>query len=160
MSVLSKGFTLTELLITITIIAVLATIGLLTYGTILKGARDAKRQADLRTIQSALEQYFSDQFYYPLKGTSSTCPNGQLTILTGVVCAFKNPGGGKTYINIVPRDPNSTPTNQYRYEPLPSGCDNSTTKCTSYCLYADLENLSDLNSCEDLTGYDMEVSPP
>lgn len=157
-----RGFTLIELLITISIIAVLAVIGLVIYTKFIQNARDAKRQADLRSIQSALEQYFADQFKYPVKSTSTTtCPsNGQFSIVTDLDCSFKDPTGTKTYMNIIPKDPFSTPANQYRYEALPSGCDNSSAKCTSYCLYADLENTSLTNSCQDLVGYDMEVSPP
>lgn len=157
-----RGFTLIELLVTISIIAILAVIGLAVYTKFLQNARDAKRQADLRTIQSALEQYFADQLNYPVKSTSTaTCPsNGQLGIVTGLDCPFKNPSGTKTYIQSIPRDPKANPTHQYRYEALPSACDNGTTKCTNYCLYADLENASIMNACTDITGYDMEVSPP
>lgn len=156
------GFTLVELLVVLSIIATLIVIGLVSYTKVLQDARDSKRQSDLSFIQSALEAYYSDQFYYPLKSTvTSGCPsNGQLTIITGSDCAFKNPGGTKTYMSSIPRDPLSSPAKQYLYEALPSGCDNSTTSCISYCLYADLENKTISSSCADVTGYDMEVTVP
>lgn len=82
----SKGFTLIELLITITIIAVLSAIALVSYSAFMKNSRDAKRQSDLKFIQSALEQYHADNFKYP----------GELNELTL----------GKIYINQIPTDPN------------------------------------------------------
>lgn len=141
---LPQGFTLIELLVVITIIAILATIGLVMYGIFLKQARDAKRQSDLRSIQSALEQYFADQFFYPT------------TITFGSALTFST----KTYMSSVPQDPSSGTTTPYVYQASPDACDNSTTKCTSYCLYANLENAAIPSSCTDKTGYDMEVSPP
>jgi len=57
------GFTLLELLVVVTIIAILAGIGLSNYTRSLSRGRDAKRRADLKSIQSALEQY------YQLKGS-------------------------------------------------------------------------------------------
>ena len=157
-----RGFTLVELLITVSIIAILSVIGLVIYTKFIQNARDAKRQADLKSIQSALEQYFADQFKYPAKSISTLdCPsNGKFAVVTGLDCSFKDSTGTKTYINIIPKDPFSNPVNQYRYEALPSGCDNLVTNCTNYCLYADLESTSITNSCQDLAGYDMELSPP
>lgn len=51
----SKGFTLVELLIVVAIIAVLAVIGIIVFGNVQKGARDARRKADINAIASALE---------------------------------------------------------------------------------------------------------
>ena len=56
----TRGFTLIELLVTVTIIAVLSAIGLVIYHVVLEQGRDSKRQSDLRTIQSALEQLLRD----------------------------------------------------------------------------------------------------
>ena len=67
-----RGFTLVELMVVITIVAVLATIGIVSYQVVLKNSRDARRQTDLRTIQTGLEQYFADQLFYP-KDNGSTC---------------------------------------------------------------------------------------
>src|ERR1035437_10377472 len=51
------GFTLVELMVVISIIAILSMIGLTIYTSAQKSARDGKRRADLLTIQTALEQY-------------------------------------------------------------------------------------------------------
>ncbi|MFH0937292.1 MAG: type II secretion system protein [Candidatus Daviesbacteria bacterium] len=55
----AKGFTLIELLIVISIIAILVTIGVVTYSGIQKNARDAKRKVDINTIAEAWEMHIS-----------------------------------------------------------------------------------------------------
>lgn len=54
------GFTLIEILVVSTIIALLAAVGMVTYTQINKQSRDAKRKADLEQIRAALEMYRSD----------------------------------------------------------------------------------------------------
>lgn len=48
------GFTLIELMVVITIISILATMGINTFTTAQKKARDSKRQSDVRQIMSAI----------------------------------------------------------------------------------------------------------
>ena len=133
----TKGFTLIEILITVTIISVLAAIGLVTYSTILKNSRDNRRLSDLKLIQSALEDYHADQIYYPVNITFGS----PLTNLTGRPTPSPAPSP-KTYLNSVPSDPLPSPQPQYSYRPLPNTCDNgsNTNNCTSYCLYAKTED--------------------
>lgn len=52
-----KGFTLIELIVTVTIIAVLTVIGVVSYSGTSKKARDSRRMADLEKIRVALELY-------------------------------------------------------------------------------------------------------
>lgn len=115
----SRGFTLIELMIVITIIAILSTIGIIYYGNFLKNSRDAKRQSDLKFIQSALEDYHADNLSYP----SQVTPGSPLT------------SGTKTYMTKVPNDPKASPYPDYSYVPSP----------TSYCLYAALEGTIPLS---------------
>ncbi|MDD5416011.1 MAG: type II secretion system protein [Candidatus Daviesbacteria bacterium] len=158
-----RGFTLIELLVTVSIIAILSAIGLVVYSNVIKQGQDSKRQSDLRSIQSALEQYYSDQGFYP----AGNLPFGSsLNNCTG------NPtspcSSTKTYINNVPNDSNvSTP---YRYEAIRNGsigCTNVTTatQCNSYCLTSKLDiPLSPVPSlptgCSYSSGYNFFVSPP
>ena len=63
--ILSKGFTLLELLVVIGIIAILSTIAVAALNTARAKARDVKRMHDLRVISKALDMYYADYGYYP-----------------------------------------------------------------------------------------------
>lgn len=54
-----SGFTLIELLVVMAIIAILATAGLSAYTGYIKKARDAKRIADVRAIDTAIQGYLT-----------------------------------------------------------------------------------------------------
>lgn len=70
-----KGFTLSELLISVSIIAILVLMAILTlnYKTQIQKARDAKRKNDLKLIQNKLEDYFNDNNGYPSPPCSGEC---------------------------------------------------------------------------------------
>ena len=65
---ISAGFTLVELLVTITVISILATIVYANVGSASPKARDVERQADLRNLQSAIDQYKRKNGRYPTMG--------------------------------------------------------------------------------------------
>ncbi|HUD02706.1 MAG TPA: prepilin-type N-terminal cleavage/methylation domain-containing protein, partial [Candidatus Paceibacterota bacterium] len=60
-----KGFTLIELMVVIAIIGILASIIMVSLSSAQSKGRDAKRVADIRTIQLALEEYYNDNGNYP-----------------------------------------------------------------------------------------------
>ncbi len=98
--ILSKGFTLVELLVVMGVIAVLATvlISVINPNTQFAKARDGQRKAYLEQIRSALEQYRADQGSYPV------VPNTQYYLITcGTGNSFS--GGQTTYIVNFPCDP-------------------------------------------------------
>ena len=65
---LLRGFTLVELLVTITVISILAVIVYANVGKANPKARDVDRQADLRNLQTAIEQYKQKNGRYPVMG--------------------------------------------------------------------------------------------
>ena len=102
----NKGFTLIEMLIVITIIALLASLILVGMGGARAKTRDSRRVADLHNIMNALELYYAKNGVYP-EGTysSSTSWDAFRTILIGA-------GIG---VNRVPQDPLSNTTYYYQY---------------------------------------------
>jgi len=99
------GFTLFELLISISIIGILVALGTVAYSNAQKKARDARRRQDLRGMQTVMEQYYSDNDYvYDAScGEISTFvdPKEDTTpyVKTGatfgyVVCAYMEDGSG------------------------------------------------------------------
>jgi len=65
-----KGFTLIEMLIVITIIALLASLILVGMGGARAKARDSRRIADLHNLQNALELYYAKYYFYPQSQSS------------------------------------------------------------------------------------------
>jgi len=56
---LPNGFTLVELLVVITIIAILSMVGIVAFTDAQKNARDGKRKADMNAVAKALESNYS-----------------------------------------------------------------------------------------------------
>lgn len=61
------GFTLVELLVVISILAILATVGAIQYIGLNAKARDSARRADLYAITTALEVYKTPEMYNSLQ---------------------------------------------------------------------------------------------
>lgn len=56
----SLGFSLMELLVAVSVIAILVSIAVSAYTTGQKKARDNRRKTDIREIQNGFEQYYAD----------------------------------------------------------------------------------------------------
>lgn len=108
----NKGFTLIELLVVIAIIGILSSVVLASLNSARKKARDARRVADIKQIQLALEMYFDANRAYP-------------TTLAPLAT---------TFIAVIPVDPLNSGSYTYRY----SGLD----ACLSYHLRATLEETT------------------
>ncbi|MBI2595255.1 prepilin-type N-terminal cleavage/methylation domain-containing protein [Candidatus Daviesbacteria bacterium] len=59
------GFTLIELMVVVSIIAILTAIGAPLFQNVQKNARDAKRLSDIQSVQKALEQHYVTNNGYP-----------------------------------------------------------------------------------------------
>ncbi|MEK7566810.1 MAG: type II secretion system protein [Patescibacteria group bacterium] len=134
-----SGFTLIELLVVIAIIGVLASVVLASLNSARKKSRDARRVADVKQVQLALELYFDSKGEYP-DVTSKLAPD---------------------YIPVVPADPVGTPLVPYPYGAYVAStvsavnaCDELTENCLYYHLGAGLEEASNpaLKTDRDIAG--------
>ncbi len=117
---MKRAFTLIELLVVIAIISILSSVVLANLSTARQKGRDGKRVSDMKQIQLALELHYDTNSNYPLTGWASLT-----TALNGV------------YISTTPNDP--VTGNAYGYYATPSGCNNTTTKCTGYYIGSIME---------------------
>ena len=131
LSSLKKGFTLIELLVVITIIGILTAAGLVFFANAQKSGRDARRQADVRGIANAYEQYFSSNGAYP-------------ALATGIDTTAYFPSAAR------PVDPRNVAPYQYSYF-------NSTA---GYCVCAAFENLGKGNATAAATAVACAFGTP
>ncbi len=76
-----SGFTFIELLVSVTIVAVMMSVAAVAYSNVNQRSRDSKRRADLETIRSALEICRANTGTYPASITGSiTCSDGAVTL--------------------------------------------------------------------------------
>ncbi len=136
-SLKTNGFTLIEILVAMTIVAILMAISLVSLTGARKVARDGKRKADLEQIRSALEIYRSDCKTYP---SSLTFGAGSSLVGAEADCS------GNTYLDEVPNDP-MTSSYTYTYNRI---SDNSYALC-SY-LEADQDTSYTNSECNGVCG--------
>ena len=106
-----KGFTLIELLVVIAIIGLLSTLAVVALGSAREKARDSKRLADLKQVQTALELHYTDQGAYPISATAGVLGSTNFACLNGED-GFTTTGCTEPYMGLVPVDPGS---NSYSY---------------------------------------------
>ena len=61
----ARGFTLIEVLIVVTLVVILASIGMATYTNSVHRAREAVLKEDLFRMRDAIDQFYADKNQYP-----------------------------------------------------------------------------------------------
>lgn len=115
----SKGFTLFELLVMISIVGILLGLAMTSFSGAQKRARDARRKEDLQAVQKALEQYYAlSGGNYPPSCFSS-----------GSTISYE----GTVLLQSFPTDPKNSGSYQY-------SCTSASN--SGYCYCAFLESAS------------------
>ncbi|MBI2595859.1 type II secretion system protein [Candidatus Daviesbacteria bacterium] len=167
-----NGFTLVEILIAISIISIVFGIVLTSAAAIQRNGRDTQRKADLASLQSALQQYYADQNFYPDDDANTPLKLSGAGAITSLTSRVGNPDQTqpiKTYLSSIPKDPTSGTATPYCYKAYSSvadfpanatPCDNaSTAKCFYYAVYAKLENSTGNSyTCNSQT-YNYQITP-
>ncbi len=119
-----SGFTLIELLVVISIVSLLSSIVLSSLNTARAKARDARRIADIKEIQKALEMVFNNTGGYPNNGRASSgggpanCWSWDVSNQTR---SFTPAGFLGEAMPNPPHDPTGTDCNGYWYHYFPAG---------------------------------------
>lgn len=145
-----SGFSLMELLITVSIIAILIAIGIASYATINKQSRDTKRKSDLEQIRAALEMYRADNGYYPAAGSGSWVIASLATDATVGLTPYLV----TTYASVVPTDPRVSQSYMYQ------ATNSSGGHYYGYCVSAALESEDPADTCTPSTGQNYGVKSP
>jgi general secretion pathway protein G len=132
----TSGFTLIEILVVISIIAILTATAAVSYTNVQMKSRDGKRKSDIRAIQQALAVYYQDNGRYP--PYDFVTPNELIDwctyISNGSLQQVKN-ALESTYIKQMPKDP--------IYGGVPGDYFYKKTAKGHYQLGAVLENTND-----------------
>jgi uncharacterized protein (TIGR02145 family)/prepilin-type N-terminal cleavage/methylation domain-containing protein len=145
-----KAFTLIELLVVIAIIGLLATISVIALNNARAKARDVKRVADVKQVQTALELFFNDMGRYP---TAAEFNSGSLF--------STSTNSTTTYMATIPAAPNpadggcSSTTNQYIY----SSASDGSTYNLSFCAGGQTGALAGGGSCSKPSGSSDGLCP-
>ncbi|MEI7451750.1 MAG: FISUMP domain-containing protein [Candidatus Falkowbacteria bacterium] len=137
------GFTLIELLVVIAIIGILATIAVVALQNARAKARDARRVADVKQVQTALELFFNDMQRYPATAEFnagsifSTTTNGTTTYMAKIPVAPTPADGACNKDN-----------NTYSYLAKPDG----SSYTISYCLAGNTGSISSGYHCATPAG--------
>ncbi|MBC7564610.1 type II secretion system protein GspG [Candidatus Saccharibacteria bacterium] len=125
-----EAFTIIELLVSIVVIGILATIMIVSYTGVQQRARDSQRDSDITQLKIAIEKYRADQSKYPgvCAGDNSGCTATSLATELG------------PYLKQIPHDPRyvADSSNDYKY----------VRSATQYDAYALLVHYEAKDTCK------------
>jgi general secretion pathway protein G len=110
-----RGFTLIELLVVLSLIMILATMGMTQYRTSVIHAREAVLKEDLFRMRDAIDQYYADKNQYP-----------------STLDALVTDG----YMRQVPEDPFTKSKDSWTTDPAPSDASNPTGEPGVYNVHS------------------------
>ncbi len=131
MKKIKNGFTLFELLVSISIIAILTALAIISYSSAQKKARDTRRQEDVQMMAKAAEQYYSQNSYSYPQGTT--------------VANWTPASSGTPLLNVFPVDPKNVAPYTYNYT-------TNAPNFTLYCVCAHLESGTGNSSTNGANG--------
>jgi len=123
-----QGFTLIELLVIVTVIGILASIGVYSYTSYTAYARDTQRASDIKSLTTALERYYDDKGQYPSVANMTTTNTTNLSALLKIDGeTFRSPTASPSTNNSIVDYSTYTSTTQdvYRY----NGISTDTAEC-------------------------------
>lgn len=135
---IQSGFSLIELLVVISIIAVLVAVGLPNFLSARERTKDSRKKTELSQMKTALRLYFNDYGKYPdpsvpAVGQIDGCGDNGTTQCSGNTFCVTSAGSCETtYMKRIP-DPATDYT--WSYTGRTAGDD--------FCLWAPLDNLGD-----------------
>jgi len=108
---IQRGFTLIELVVVISILAILSGVLVPRVTNHLKSARDARRLADIKAVRSAIEQYYMDKGSYPAANANSSFGGWDVSSDGDFIRVLRDQG----YLDEDAVDPINDATFHYRY---------------------------------------------
>ena len=107
----SRGFTLIELVVVISILAILSGVLVPRVSSHLRAARDARRLADIKAVRAAIEQYYADKGSYPSPNANSSYGGWDVSSDGDFIGVLRDQG----YLDADAADPTNDVTYHYRY---------------------------------------------
>lgn len=149
-----NGFTLVEILVTVTIIAIIATITVVSYFKVQADSRNTARDSKIKIVASALERYYEKNGEYP-SCSAMTQPGSQVTTTTlpkldpnALLTPYSAAGSTNSY-TCSDLSTTSSSTDAFAYVGDGSSTCQTGTACTQYTLEYRAEgsgNIVSLNS--------------
>ncbi|MFZ2153125.1 MAG: prepilin-type N-terminal cleavage/methylation domain-containing protein [Microgenomates group bacterium] len=122
-----RGFTLIELLVVITIISILTIVTVSQFSTAKKKANDVARKGDLNGVSKALQMYFTDYGFFPVKEAIDLTTGGTFVDASNPPYVYMKKMPVENYLTAYP----------YCYKV------DTAINPKKYGLFAQLENTSD-----------------